>query len=120
MNRDLVLHEGLHSQQHHFVFCALAKLSQISYSYHVTSKLGESTLVAHNPLQVTQAWRDKRQSVGHCAGPHSQNCQYMQYTLGSLHYGTVKQTYTFLRIDDIPFHIPNQNSNKQFPNVRVV
>jgi hypothetical protein len=120
MNRDLVLHEGLHSHLQHFVFCSLAKISQIFYSYHVTSILGASTRVAHSPLHVTQAWRDKRQSVGHCAGPHSHNCQYMQDTLGFLHYGTVKHTYTFLRTDDTPFHIPNQYCNKNSQNVRVV
>jgi hypothetical protein len=114
MNRDLVLNEGLQSQQQHSVLSSLAKLSRIFYSYHVTSKLGESTLVAHSPLHVTQAWRDKRQSVGQCAGPHSHNCRYLQDTLGSLHYGTVKHTYKFLRTDDTPFHIHNQYSNKQF------
>jgi len=59
MKRDLVLHERLHFQQQFFVFSSLVKLPQIFYSYHVTSKLGESTLVAHSPLHVTQAWRDK-------------------------------------------------------------
>jgi len=107
MNRDLVLLEGLHFQQQNFVFCSLAKLSQIFYSYHVTSKLGESTVVAQSPLYVTQVWRDKRLSVGHCAGPHSDNSRFLQDTLGSLHYGTVKHTYTFLRTDNTPFHKPN-------------
>jgi len=59
MNRDLVVREGLHFQQQLSVFSSLVKLSQIFYSYRVTSKLGESTLVAHSPLHVTQTWRDK-------------------------------------------------------------
>jgi len=39
----------------------------------------------------------------------------MQDNLGSLHYGTVKHIYTFLRTDVNPFHIRNQYSNIQFP-----
>jgi len=44
----------------------------------------------------------------------------MQDTLGSLHYGTVKHTYTFLRTDDTPFHIHNQYSNKQFTKCMLI